>query len=146
MDAEVQNPGVIALNRGSAAVAGQDLHLCFIPKQSMNSRVCDCKAGEENCVIVPSITVDRLAGMFGTQPIAMVKMDCEGCEFQSLPALAQMPVVTRIRRLAGELHIPDKEIEEIACRWDHGRLISKCQKNGPLWSDVECDKKLDCPN
>jgi len=148
LDADAQKTGVIALNRGSAAVAGQDLHLCFNPASSMNSRVCDCKEGEANCVIVPSITVDRLAGMFDNQPIAMVKMDCEGCEFQSLPALAQMPVVARIRRLAGELHIPDKEIEEIACRWEHGRLMSKCQMKpgSTLWSDVECDKKLDCPN
>ena len=34
--------------------------------------------GEDNCHIVPSSTVENLAGMFGTDPIAMVKMDCEG--------------------------------------------------------------------
>jgi len=138
-------PGVLALNSGSADVANQDLHFCSYPWSSMNSKVCDCPAGEDNCHIVPSVTVDHLASMFGTQPIALVKMDCEGCEFKSLPALAMPEIATRVRRLAGELHLPDKTVEELACRWDHGRLLSKCQRSEKNSEDIECNVKLSCP-
>merc|ERR1719506_2047589 len=67
----------------------------------------------------------------------MVKMDCEGCEAKSLPVLAKDTVSPRVRRLAGELHLPDQNLEEIACRWDHGRLLSKC-------GDGECGLELSC--
>lgn len=139
-------PGVLALNEGSSDVPGQSLHFCSYPQSSMNSKMCDCREGEENCVIIPSITVDNLADMFGKQPISMVKMDCEGCEFKSLPALAQTHISTRVRRLAGELHIPDKTVEDLACRWDNGRLVTKCQFSPINQKDVECDVKLSCPN
>merc|ERR1719198_1329399 len=76
-------PGVFALNRGADASDGEDLHFCYDPKSSMNSRVCGCKQGEEHCLVVPRVTVDSLADMFGNEEsIAMVKMDCEGCEFR----------------------------------------------------------------
>lgn len=145
-DANKGVSGVLALNEGSSDLPGQSLHFCSYPQSSMNSKMCDCKEGEENCVIIPSITVDNLADMFGNQPISMVKMDCEGCEFKSLPALAQTHISTRVRRLAGELHIPDKTVEDLACRWDHGRLVTKCQFSPINQKDVECDVKLTCPN
>jgi len=139
-------PGVVALNSGSSDVAGKDLHVCSYPWSSMNSKVCDCPEGEDNCVIVPSTTVDTLASMFGNDyPIAMVKMDCEGCEFKSLPALAEPGISKRVRRLAGELHIPDQNLEELACRWNAGKLMSKCQFSKQNKEDVECGVKLDCP-
>jgi len=147
LDENSKSPGVFAMNRGSADVDGQDLHFCFDPKSSMNSRMCECKQGEEHCIIVPSVTVDNLAGMFGSEPIAMVKMDCEGCEFKSLPALATPQIAKRVLRLAGELHLPDKSLEDLACRWDHGRLLTKCQhskKEHPVF-EIECDVALDCP-
>lgn len=136
-------PGVLALNRGTDDVDGKDLHFCFDPKSSMNSRVCKCKRGDAQCLIVPSVTVDSLAGMFGKEAIAMVKMDCEGCEFKTLPALADSKVAQRVRRLAGELHLPDRKLEELACRWDKGRLMSKCQQSSN--DDIECGVELTCP-
>jgi FkbM family methyltransferase len=137
-------PGVMALNRGSAANEGQDLHLCFNPSSSMNARVCECSDGEPNCVVVPGITMDSLAGKFGKEPIAMVKMDCEGCEFISLPMLAKPEVSGRIKRLAGELHYPDSMLEELACRWEKGRLMSKCeQSNNPAFPTA-CGVQLKC--
>jgi len=145
LDEDQHVPGVIALNRGSADVEGQDLHFCFYKESSMNSKVCDCKRGDDGCVIVPSITIDNMAGMFGIQPIAMVKMDCEGCEFKSLPALAQAHVAHRVRRLAGELHLPDQNLEDIACRWNNGRLMSKCQRSKANQENIECAVELDCP-
>jgi len=144
-DANNSAPGVLALNSGSSDTPGENLHFCSYPESSMNSKMCDCKEGEENCIIVPSTTVDDLADMFGSQPISMVKMDCEGCEFKSLPALAKPKIAERVRRLAGELHIPDKNLEELACRWDNGRLMSKCQFSKENPENVECDVKLSCP-
>jgi len=144
-DANKGTPGVLALNSGSSDAPGENLHFCSYPWASMNSKMCECKEGDENCIIVPSTTVDDLAAMFGSQPISMVKMDCEGCEFKSLPALAKPHISERVRRLAGELHIPDKNLEELACRWDHGRLMTKCQFSAQNPEDVECDVKLSCP-
>jgi len=150
-DPKKGTPGVLALNSGSADKDGESLHFCSLPESSMNSKMCDCKEGEDNCLILPSITFDDLGAKFGTQPISMVKMDCEGCEFQSLPALVKSNVSKRVLRFAGELHIPDKKIEELACRWDHGRLVKKCQlseknpEEREEWEgDVECDVKLSC--
>ena len=40
-------------------------------------------------------------------------MDCEGCEFKSLPALDKPEISKRVRRLAGELHLPDKKLEDL---------------------------------
>lgn len=153
-DSDKGTPGVLALNSGSSDVAGQSLHFCAWLDSSMNSKMCDCKEGEPNCEIIPSITIDDLVGMFGKQSISMVKMDCEGCETRSLPALGQPDISKRVHRLAGELHMPEipedsrKNIEDIACKWDSGRLMSKCQwspadKRSPP-QDVECDVKLSC--
>jgi len=144
MKDEKDAPGVLALNSGSGDVAGQELNFCAYPWSSMNSKVCDCKPSQDNCHVVPSITVDRLASMFASDPIAMVKMDCEGCEFKSLPALGKKHLAKRVRRLAGELHMPDQSLEELACRWDNGRLVSKCQQGKKGKDDVECGVKLAC--
>lgn len=138
----LKTAGVMALNRGSADVEGEDLHFCFDPKSSMNSRMCECQRGDDHCIIVPSVTINTLAGMFGLEPIAMVKMDCEGCEFKSLPALAQPEVSKRVRRLAGELHLPDESLEALACRWDKGRLMSKCSQKD---EGIACGVELTCP-
>jgi FkbM family methyltransferase len=135
-------PGVLALNRGTAATDGDDLHLCFDPASSMNARTCDCKPGDARCTIVPSVTMPKLMSLFGDESVAMVKMDCEGCEFQALPALSDPTLSFRVRRLAGELHIPDQKLEALACRWDNGRLMTKCQ-----WTEannVACEVPLGC--
>jgi len=140
-----RTPGVLALNNGNSDESGQDLHFCSFPWASMNSKVCECKEGQDNCFIVPSITVQKLAGMFGDGQIDMVKMDCEGCEFKSLPALAEPDISKRVMCLAGELHLPDKNLEEIACRWDRGRQVSKCRRSEKNSDDVECGVELSCP-
>jgi FkbM family methyltransferase len=137
--------GVLAMNAGSADKDGQSLHFCYYADSSMNSKMCDCKEGDNGCLILPSITIDDLGAKFDTQPIAMMKMDCEGCEFESLPALVNSKVAKRVQRFMGELHIPDEKIEELACRWDHGRLVKKCQFSKTNPQDVECDVELDCP-
>jgi FkbM family methyltransferase len=138
-------PGVLALHRGSTDVAGQDLHFCAYPWSSMNSKMCDCPKGEDNCHIVQSTSVGDLAGMFGKEPIAMVKMDCEGCEEKSLPALAEEHISKRVHRLAGELHLPERDLEDIACRWDHGKFMTKCQRSATNSENIECDVPLSCP-
>jgi len=136
--------GVLAMNAGSADKDGESLHFCYFADSSMNSKMCDCKEGDNGCLILPSITIDDLGAKFDSQPISMLKMDCEGCEFESLPALVRSKVSKRVLRFMGELHIPDEKIEELACRWDHGRLVKKCQFSKTNPQDVECDVELDC--
>jgi len=132
-------PGVLALNRAPTENDGDELHYCIDPDDSTKSRICDCDKGVHPCVIVPGIAMESLtSGMFSSEPIAMVKIDCQYCESQSLSALAANTKMSeRVRRLVGQLHAPDQRLEEIACRWDHGRLMSKC-------GDGECGLELSC--
>jgi len=133
------------LNSGTSDVEDQDLRFCFYKDSSMNSKICDCENLDDGCIIVPSITVDKLARMFGTEKIAMVKMDCEGCEFQTLPALSKSNISKRVQHLAGELHLPDQNLEMLACRWDDGRHMSKCQRSPSDENNIECGVSLTCP-
>jgi FkbM family methyltransferase len=138
-------PGVLTLNKGISDQKNQELHFCNFLDSSMNSKVCDCKRGDKGCYIVGSIAFDDLFYMFGSETINMVKMDCEGCEFKGLPALANNNG-DRVRRFAGELHLPDENLESLACRWDNGRLVSKCQRSAKNADDIECNVELNCPN
>jgi len=145
LEDEETTPGVLALNSGTSDVEDQDLRFCFYKDSSMNSKICDCENLDDGCIIVPSITVDKLARMFGTEKIAMVKMDCEGCEFQTLPALSKSNISKRVQHLAGELHLPDQNLEMLACRWDEGRHMSKCQRSPSDENNIECGVSLTCP-
>jgi FkbM family methyltransferase len=137
-------PGVLALNSGTSDIENQDLKFCFYKDSSMNSKICDCDVNGDGCIVVPSITVDKLANMFGNQPIAMVKMDCEGCEFKALPALLKANISSRVQSLAGELHLPDQNLELLACHWDGGRQMSKCQRSPKDENNIECGVALTC--
>lgn len=140
---QLKTPGVLALNRIPTEFDGHDLHFCSNPSEVVTFTACDCEPDEKHCVVVPSITVEHLAGMFGNETIAMVKMDCEGCDYH-LEAMARPEISPRIRRFAGELHLPDENIEELACRWDNGRLVSKCLKKDN--DELECGLGLKCPH
>lgn len=128
-----EKPGVVALHRGVTDKEGKDLQMCSHPEWSMNARMmsqqsiidggeCDCN--QLHCTQVPGITAQSLFNdYFGDASINLLKMDCEGCEFESLPFLAEH--ASRVRRLVGELHLPEEHMIDTACQYDNGKYLTK---------------------
>lgn len=131
---DVQKPqlgktGILAFNRGVVANTGDLVDFCYTPPLTMNALMCSCLDPNQQDSAqhrqVPGVTVRSLVDLFGSSPITLAKLDCEGCEFSSLPAvrdiIAEAP--DRIRRLVGELHYPNRDVEDVACRFDQGRFF-----------------------
>jgi len=146
MDAS-KRAGVLALHRGVTSDVGEKLQMCSSPGWSMNARAveptdtipCDCSVMD--CTIVHGVTTDSLFNKFFPQEeITLLKMDCEGCEMHSMRAIAKYPL--RVRRLVGELHVPDEDVIDIACLYDSGQYMTKvCKIAEDEWS---CCLPLDC--
>lgn len=144
-----KKPGVVALHGAVTDKMGQDLQMCSHPEWSMNARTsireaewpCDCNV--MSCTMVPSVTTENiLDSYFAQEDISLLKMDCEGCEYQSLPAINKHP--SKILRLVGELHLPEEHLINIACKYDAGKYMSKvCRIGEAEWS---CCLPLDCHN
>lgn len=121
--------GVLALNQGVVRNTGDLIDFCYTPPLTMNAMICSCLnadiAANAQRRQVPGITMETLVNLFGSSPITLAKVDCEGCEFSTLPAvrdiIAEDP--DRFRRLAGELHFPSRDIEDVACRFDMGQFF-----------------------
>lgn len=128
------DPGVMALNRGVSNSDMDTVQFCYNPPQTMNSFSCDCsqQPGYE-CKEVMGISTKSLVDLFGDQGITLLKLDCEGCESFVLPALLEISSQApgRIARIAGELHHPGLELEELACRFDSGLLWEMCPVDDP---------------
>jgi FkbM family methyltransferase len=141
-------PGVLALNAAVTQKDGEDLQMCSSPGWSMNARPTDqtgfgCDCNTMTCTSVPGITTEMiLDNYFQKDDITLLKMDCEGCEFHSLPSLAKNP--QRVRRLVGELHLPAENLIDIACAHDAGKYMSKVCKLGE--ANYSCCLPLDCEN
>lgn len=124
-------PGVLALHRAVARNDEEKVSLCYEAANSMEAR-----RRSERCarnVSVSGIAAESLLNLFGTQSVALVKMDCEGCELEGLPPFAKPNVRARVQRLAGELHgdcFVEQALEEVACAYDAGRyvLANECTK------------------
>lgn len=146
---DTKKPGVVALHGAITDKMGQDLQMCSHPEWSMNARTsireaewpCDCNV--MSCTMVPSVTTeDLLESYFAKEDISLLKMDCEGCEYQSLPAINKHS--SKILRLVGELHLPEENLIDIACKYDAGKYMSKvCRMGEAEWS---CCLPLDCSN
>jgi len=132
---------VVALHQGVTEETGEVLDMCLPDDASMNARSstdakaqgvqggCDCSVMQ--CVVAPGVsTRDLLDKFFIDQDITLLKMDCEGCEYHALPALAKMNNFSRIRRLVGELHMPEENLIDVACRYDEGLYMTKVCKVG----------------
>lgn len=128
-------PGVVALYGGVPVTADEDVVLvCVHPEWSMNAMAvakfdagwgCDCRF--MNCTKVPRLSMDTLLDdFFQDSSITLIKMDCEGCESHVLPELKEK--LSRVKRLAGELHHPEEELIDLACKYDNGRYITKVCK------------------
>lgn len=133
LESSPTKPGVLALNSGVSSEDGQTVSFCYTPPWTMMSQICDCSVQKEQevpqkwktqCFPMVAHTVDYLLDVFGDQEIALLKMDCEGCENSAVPQLAlrlQVPGLPRIHRFAGEFHESTNEIEEVACGFEQGR-------------------------
>jgi len=125
-------PGVYALQNGIGAVEGETKGLCYKPPFTMMSRMCDCAqvpADGSQCSNMVGRTIETLFNMFGPEPLSFVKMDCEGCEVNAMPAIAKLAGETgrRIGRFGGELHAKGNEFEDMACKFQNGRwLVHVC--------------------
>lgn len=139
-----RGPGVLALHRG-VAEDDKDMHFCWSKTNSMNAMMCDCKKPPfpSECLTVKTISTGSLLDLFGENGVDFLKMDCEGCELHSLPALDKLKkVTTHVRRLVGELHEVPPEIEDIACKFNHKTWMTKvCAQPRGAGQQLECDPK-----
>jgi FkbM family methyltransferase len=133
-EAELQagkRSGLLAINRALTNKDNDPVALCYTPPMPMNALFCDCdqrppRPGEQ-CLHVEGVTTQTLVNFFGPEPIAMMKVDCEGCEVDSLPALGMIAKERpgSLLRVAGELHMPHRDLEDIACQFDGGRFFTR---------------------
>jgi len=119
--------GVLALNVGISGKQGPPTGLCYEPPKTMQAYVCgEClpedlnTPGEDGvqCFPMDGRTLDSLFENFGDEEISFLKMDCEGCEQDLLPALKKSS--RKVVRFGGELHTPDPDYKYV-CRWENGR-------------------------
>lgn len=122
-------PGVLALNRGVAAVDGQTLGLCYSPPYTMNAKLCDCpeqqgsdtqEPGSQTCARVVSQSFPWLLELAGADQLTFLKVDCEGCEKELLPAFDKVAKNLKLGRLAGELHAVSNAVEDLVCKFQGG--------------------------
>jgi len=128
LQASPTRPGVVALNNGIADVEGKTMDLCYDPPNTMSTRICNCTNGwayqkTTQCHHMVSLTALSLLQSFGNAPINFLKLDCEGCEFDVIPALMTLTQTSglRIDRFAGELHTMPNELEDFACKYEGGK-------------------------
>jgi len=129
--------GVLAINKGVASTDNQVVDLCYTPPQTMMARICNCSVqtgvgafqpGIEQCANVVSSTFDSLLGYFlnGSSQLTYLKVDCEGCENDLLPALSRYAAnpAWKLGRLAGELHRGvENAVEDITCQFEGGKWL-----------------------
>jgi len=140
-------PGVVALNHGIADVNGKITDLCYTPPNTMAARICNCshgwsKTSREQCHHIVGLSVVSLLSKFAGAPIDLLKMDCEGCELDVIPALIKLDSDpnTRIKRFAGELHAVPNELEDFVCKFQQGQwfihICSQQSKGKPGFRGV----------
>jgi FkbM family methyltransferase len=125
-------PGVVALNGGVRTEPGE-IQMCLHPEWSMNARMMndqalkdggDCDCSKLVCATAPAVTTQSLFDdYFGEDTINLMKMDCEGCEFEILPFVREHS--SRVTRLVGELHLPEEQLIDTACLYDKGQYLTK---------------------
>lgn len=125
-------PGVMVLNRGVADQDNKTMSFCYLPPHTMNAFACDCSPDSTNsaeqCKSASGISTRTLMNLLGESPIALMMVDCEGCEAESLPAVVETIKSSpdRIKRLAGELHAPSHALEDMVCQYNDARFLKVC--------------------
>jgi FkbM family methyltransferase len=124
-----RTPGVVALNRALTDTDDTEVRICYDDTQSMEARTDTSLCTEQ--FTVRGVTSLSLLNKFGDENLTLVKMDCEGCESSALPAFNHPPVTRKVERLVGELHCPDRNLKNIACRYDAAHyMTSVCGATG----------------
>jgi len=150
---ESKKPGVAAVHAGVTQNA-QELHMCSHPEWSMNafdqsqgrdfhhqgSGTCDCGEGF-TCTVVQGISAKHIFDdYFGEETVSLLKMDCEGCEYYALPEL--MEKTHRLKRLVGELHLPEEQFIDMTCKYNSGKYVRKVCRTGE--AEWKSSLPLDC--
>mmetsp|Transcript_3404 Transcript_3404/g.6683 ORF Transcript_3404/g.6683 Transcript_3404/m.6683 type:complete len:353 (+) Transcript_3404:97-1155(+) len=130
--------GVMGIQKAISPDANFNLQFCLPGNScSMNAHIvtddwpCNTPAtgGTDTVSTVTSITIDSIFEVFGNEDITFVKMDCEACEHDALPAMEKYK--TRVRRLGGEMHMMPPETFQYVCAYNQGRyLTGMCEKPG----------------
>mmetsp|Transcript_59072 Transcript_59072/g.103382 ORF Transcript_59072/g.103382 Transcript_59072/m.103382 type:complete len:356 (+) Transcript_59072:65-1132(+) len=134
----VPQTGVSAIQKAISSDANFKLEMC-IPSigSSMNAFIvtdqkpCQTveKGGRDIASSVTSMPIDSLFDTFGGEDVTFVKMDCETCEKDALPAMEKFK--SRVRRLGGEMHMMPPDIYKFACAYNQGMyLTGMCERAG----------------
>ncbi len=92
-------PGVdeVGIAYGWAHVDGQPDH--YMAQSKFIGGMCD--ANDTGLVAMcPAVSLDSLLAKYAIDRVALLKIDCEGCEYQFLDT----PAVARVDRILGEFH------------------------------------------
>jgi len=138
---KVQSPGALGIAAINAGVTGKDqvfVSMCSAPGNSMNAAKNNGACPPTDTVTVPGVSVDSLLDLFGQKSIALLKLDCEGCEEQAAPELVKY--TSRVRRVVGELHAPSENVINSVCKFNAERYftkICKVSRNGiVVWEAI----------
>lgn len=125
-----QQPGAVVMHKAISDAPDSLLRICSPPWSTMNSylsidpSVCKCAEETTPCQEVNSVAAGDVLNLFGAGEISLLKLDCEGCEQSMLPALAQRADKTHVKRLVGELHLPDPSLVQLACGYDNAKFLT----------------------
>jgi FkbM family methyltransferase len=118
--------GIAAINAGVTSKEQVNISMCSTPENSMNSRENSGACRPEDTVTVPGVSVDEIFGLFEKKQIALVKLDCEGCEEQAAPDLAKYK--SQVKRMVGELHVPSEKVIDSVCLFNAEKYFTKICK------------------
>mmetsp|Transcript_130317 Transcript_130317/g.416819 ORF Transcript_130317/g.416819 Transcript_130317/m.416819 type:complete len:99 (+) Transcript_130317:449-745(+) len=83
---------------------------------------------------VPCLSLAELFVVFHIRRVSLLKVDCEGCEYNMFSSATSGALLQRIDRITGELHVPDEEVSRqqvalasrIFCR--HKGAVQGCRE------------------
>ena len=98
------------LNNAVTRSGGGSVSISFSLNKTQSASLGAGAESQGNAVEVPTVTPQQLVAyrhMDGRNlPVLLFKMDCEGCEFEALPAMGSIFADRRkIRSFAGEVHM-----------------------------------------
>jgi len=154
-----QQAGVLALNNGISTLDQDVIGLCYTPPFTMEARLCNCQeqagsqtqqTGVPQCASVTSRSLGAVVEMFGQQAITFLKMDCEGCETNVVPALRNTGTseyLLAVGRFAGELHGSVNEFEDFACQFEEGKwFVHVCHESASQqWTTLDLKDRCKMP-
>ena len=118
------------------AAVGANARVAAIGDAGMASRVADGESGEAVAVV----TLERLMADHQLDTVDLLKLDCEGDEWDILPAAAS--VLPRVRQIAMEFHAERGWTAERLAEWLRQRGYSVTHTGGE-WNGLLCATRDD---